>query len=872
MKKNHLITIMATCILCIWVNISSAQVKFPSNFESETKSQYNQLKHKEISFENYLEYRKKQYVQKANIASGAAALYDGCNESNTACGNGDFESGINAAEWDFAHGLLNAANVGDPFSMTEEQLGNATLTNPDGHHTLTSSTDPNDPNTGIAPVAPGGSTRAFRLGNRGTAQGTELISKRITVTAQQTIFSFWYAAILEEPGASSPEHIGEELGAFKVRVFRCSNNTEITGVCNLGNGSNQIVANSGDPFMQSIPFGDDRLVFKNWTCAQIDLSNHIGETVVVMFITEDCGLGSHFGYAYIDNFCGSCAGDNTISLASKPDCGPGRICFNYSIPQLNGQSGTVQIQLRIFQNGIQVGNLLSPTLSSGTQYCFDVDPANIAGINTTLPGYDFVAVGNFTLGGFSNSIIVGNPPAGQTSGQNNDVQMYCVTQCCPGRNVVRNPGFELGNQFFSTGYTYTGIVAPNSVSTGRYSLLTSAQALTVSPTWTVNCASAGKHLVINGATGLSGTRIAWYQNVTVERGKIYKFCADMKNLPQCAFDVKPKINVQFSVPGYNISNQVIDVPAGNCNWQSVSQVINMPAGTGTFSMNITITLDETGIGDGNDLAIDNIALVEIPQTPQSETLFNINYFDVTATDYSISATPVTPLGRNCGYYWSVEEVDQNYVTVPGTAVYNPSQWWTSPPYTFTGYVGTSTLSGNNPGVFSFTKRYRIVYGRWCECSGWNSFAVILVPDKANATTGGISIIKETGYSLSPTQITTIMNGGSIKREPVAATINAKPVDVVEKNTSSSTLQNSALKIYPNPVNNMLTVVLPNMNEGGTLSIFNIQGELISKTQVAQRLQKKEVNTSSLAPGTYIIQYHTTNGENAGREKFVKLNK
>ena len=31
--------------------------------------------------------------------------------------------------------------------------------------------------------------------------------------------------------------------------------------------------------------------------------------IEINFITEDCGLGAHFGYAYIDDFCGSCVGN-----------------------------------------------------------------------------------------------------------------------------------------------------------------------------------------------------------------------------------------------------------------------------------------------------------------------------------------------------------------------------------------------------------------------------------------------------------------------------------------------------------------------------------------------------------------------------------
>lgn len=840
---------------------SKAQVVFPPDFEQTVLRDYNELTHVDEPFEVYLSMRRVAFVEKYNISNGLAAVYTGCVMNNTPCGNGDFESGLNTSEWDGGYGTItnypNSLTQG--FSALNLPLGDA-----NARHTIVSTG--NDPITGVSMVAPGGSTRALRLGNTAVNGNMELISKRFTVTSNQTILSFQFATVMQDPS-----HVPNNQPTFWVRVIDCNTGQELTNVCNLGNNSNSVIANQNNPFFSVTQYQGRTIVYTQWMCAQINLSAHVGRTVSIQFLNRDCTQLGHFGYTYLDNLCvaTNCNTGNVI-LARKPDCGPGQACFSYSLPQINGITGSTQISLQLLQNGNVLQTLNSPTLTSGNQYCFNITPLSIPGINTSLEGYDFVATANFAISGFTLApIVVGNPPAGQTSGLNNDALISCIPQCCPGRNMIKNPGFEQGNQSFSSQYTYQPTIAANSVSTGRYNVMTSAQGLTVSPTWNVNCASNGNHLFVNGATGLSGSRTAWYQVVNVERGKNYKFCADMKNLPQCGFDVKPRVNVLFSVPGFNINNQVINVPSGACNWLSVNQVITTPAGTGTFSMSITITLDETGIGDGNDLAIDNITLVEISQTPLTEVLFNLSFINITGTTFGLSANPLSPLGRDCGYYWEVSEVDANYNTIPGTAVYNPSQWWVPNPNTFNGYVGTSTLIGNNPGIFQLNRRYRVVYGRWCACSAWNSYAIILDPMNFNGSPGSIRIIKDDKYLVNPSLITEAMSlgynrAGEEARQSGETTFEKKQETIADAPVS--------LQIFPNPVDEQLTVMLPAKTERGQLIVFNLLGEQIQTVAVEANATRKIIETGGLASGTYIIKFKSSKGNFIAIEKFVKLKK
>lgn len=861
--KRQLIQFLSIWVflLCLGPSIQ-AQVVFPPDFEQTVRRDYAQLSDPEETFDAYFSYRKTAFIDKYNIEHRLAGAYEPCQGNHTPCGNGDFESGLDTNEWSGAYGVY--ANYPNALTDGFSPL-NLALSNSNARQTLVGVG--NDPLTGISQVAPGGSTQAIRLGNTAVGRGVELISKRFTVMPGQTIIGFQYAVVLQKPTG----HANGNQPKFFVRVIDCADGSELRDVCNLGNNSNMVIADEDNPFFMSTTYDDDELKYTDWMCAQINLSQHVGKTVTIQFINMDCLLGQHFGYTYLDNVCvtTNCkTGD--VRLRGVPACGPGRICVDFNLPESNGTTGTAQIDLQIYQGGSLIHTMQSPSFIAGSNYCFYVDPAQIPGINTNLAGYDFAIVGNFGINGISLApITIGNPPDGQTAGQNNDVGISCITQCCPGRNLIKNPGFELGNQSFGTAYIHQPSISLSSVNTGRYAVMTSAQGLQVSPTWDVNCSTNGNHLYVNGATGLTGSRVAWYQNVTVERGKIYKFCVDMKNLPQCGFDIKPIVSVQFSVPGFDITNQVIDVPSGNCNWQSVNQVLTMPAGTGQFSMSIRILLDETGIGDGNDLAIDNLTLVEIQQTPLNEVLFNIPYINVTPTSFGLSGEPLAPLGEGCGYFWEVSEIDANGNNIPGTTVTNPSQWWGQFPNTFNGYNGSSTLVGNMPGVFDISKSYRIIYGRWCECTGWNSYAHELIPNPRATITEPMLIIKKENYPVSVDKI-----AAAIRQLKAQSAVKQKSNAAMEKSqvnrAVAETQRVKEMRVYPNPADDQLTVILPESPAQSVITVYNSLGAEMARIPVEKNAQKKLIITKQFSPGTYFIQYRTKEGRLIGSERFIRM--
>lgn len=439
---------------------SGTNEPLPPNFEEKAKQRFAELK-LELPFEQYLEGERGEFARRMALQQSPASKYVPTLGTMTPCGNGDFEDpakGIDPAEWQGAYSTVNAGSGsgGNPdFTVMTAgilpgglQMGTIGNQSSQAHQTWVAAGP--EPHVTIQTAAPG-SSGAVRIGNDRWGGGCELLSKTFVVTPAQSTIAFWYAAVLQDP----PGHPQSAKPYFMVRVTDAAGNV-IPGAFDFGSGTgNQLISDSANPFFQSIlipnfvvPGGAPLLVaYRDWSCAQIDLSSQIdpvtqiGKQVTIEFVTADCMYSGCFGYAYIDNFCGDCAGSPTGNLslddASSTHCGPGQVCFDYTLPTTkdpkgNQVTGSVTIKLELFQNGAltPLTTLTSPTLTTGTSYCFSITPANIPGINTALGGFDFAATATFAIGSTGlGQIKVGTPPYGITPGQNNDYQIACKKSC-----------------------------------------------------------------------------------------------------------------------------------------------------------------------------------------------------------------------------------------------------------------------------------------------------------------------------------------------------------------------------------------------------------------------------------------------------------
>jgi hypothetical protein len=704
---------------------------FPKDFEEKSKKQFSEIAKPEVTFQQYLEFEKQEFQRQKQLEKNPKLKYRPAvlHPPATPCGNGDFEIGLDTNEWQGAYGRIPVGGTPDFSTFTSGIVGGP-ITSDTSHQTWVSvGTDPNV-NIPLTAPTPSGtpSLGAVRIGNTAVNNGCELLSKTFLVTSAQSIIPFWYAVVLQDP-----PHAASDQPFFWVRVIDTASGNEILGLVDFGNGTDKLVADHDNLFFQQKPVpGGITILYKDWACAQINLSTQIGNTVTIQFVTGDCNQTGHWGYAYIDNFCGTCENDPEgnidFNAGESTNCGPGRLCFTYSLPKIGTTTGSVTIKLDIYQNNQLLTTMLSPTLTSGGNYCFNITQSFLNGLTSGVAGFDFVATGIFAIGSTNLAPkAVGTAPDGIDLGINNDYMVVCDRWCCPGPNLLRNGDFETDTTDFSSQYTYNPAIWADATLAGQYNIVTSAQALAISPIWVATdhfiCSGGSgtsKFMVVNGKTCQTGSKIIWKATASVTGGKEYVFCANVKNFKQCTFDITPFITVKFSVPPNVPVPSTITAPipvitnSSACAWLLIRGNVTVPIGSS--SLTIEIWLMETGLGDGNDLALDDISL-------QLLSTMNPNYVEVNYTTtnigggkYNVSANPpYFPWGSpGYGYFWEVCRIDDITGNPIPTIMLNPSTWWAPFPCVFNGYDSTPT----SPGIFDSSKIYRITFGAWSDCEAW----------------------------------------------------------------------------------------------------------------------------------------------------------
>lgn len=397
----------------------STRKPLPRDFEEKAKKRFAKFERPEVAFKHFHECEKQEFQRLAQLETDPTLKYAPGLPTMTPCGNGDFDKGLNPSEWQGAFGTLPLSAVHPFANFTAGLYPGTGIHDFNSHQTWVGAGV--DPIVGI-PLTAQGSAGAVRIGNAVNLYGCELLSKTFTVTAAQSLIKFWYAVVVEDPG-----HPPAIQPFFWVRVVDTASDTVIPGAFDFGNGSDILVSNTQNPFFQQVKGTD--VIYKDWSCGQINLSSQIGKSVTIQFVTGDCGAGGHYGYAYVDNFCGTCAGSPegniTFDAAGSSKCGPGNLCFNYELPKSRAGTGTVTITLSIYQNGVLMTQMTSPTLTSGSNYCFAITPSTMP-LNPSLEGFDFVATGAFAIGNTTLApMSVGAAPDGVVPGQNNDYQVAC---------------------------------------------------------------------------------------------------------------------------------------------------------------------------------------------------------------------------------------------------------------------------------------------------------------------------------------------------------------------------------------------------------------------------------------------------------------
>ncbi len=683
-----------------------------ADFEASVKRKYDSLDHKCVSFEEFIGFERLEAERLQKLKENPASRYSamiGKTSGGNACENGDFEpNGLQPGWWGFGWGTVPNSGVVDTTSFTTGQLSGP-ITSATARHTIT--TAGIDPNVGIQMTGPDAtgnpSAHAIRLGNAAAGKGAELISKTFTVTPATSTIRFWYAAVFQYY-----PHADHQQGAFTVRVLDSAGNPAPGAVVDLGNGSGKIFAALNNPFFKTKP---GNLVYRDWSCAQINLDRLIGKPVTIQFITQDCSPGANWGYAYIDNLCGQCGPTGDIQFDKASDkCGRGKICFKVSLPKQGTTVGTGVVALKLYQNAnaTPVATFTSPTLSgSTTSHCFNINPSNIPGLNTSLSGFDFSATGTFTLGTNVTTLTVGNGADGQIVGKNNDYQIACpkpeVTDpCCAdaGKNLFPNGTMDIGGGAPGSRYEFVTVGPRNPLLPGRVTLTDVGAIEKICTVWELPPACkktkdfSGGVMVVNGLTNQpAGQQTAIVQEKLSlpkpDAGDLaeYRVCFRYLPLPSCCFNVTPKLTVVVKkTDGTPIAVTTIsDAPTGCGNLYSAS--FKAPQGVVIFE----ILLAEDAKGDGNDLMIDNVSIRQLVAVPNASLMFNLIAADAGGGNYHITLTAPAGL-TNPPYNWVWEAWG------PGTA--NPT--------TVGGNVATTNFGNMN---FVSPNQYTFKLKAWSPC-------------------------------------------------------------------------------------------------------------------------------------------------------------
>lgn len=242
--------------------------------------------------------------------------------------------------------------------------------------------------------------------------------------------------------------------------------------------------------------------------------------------------------------------------------------------------------------------------------------------------------------------------------------------CCTGRNLIQSGTFENGNTGFSS--DLTAVTAGQPVKPGEYSVIDFNNANSICKDWNIqdhtNCITGNNNqiMIVNGATqqGANTNHTIWQTPapIAVQKDSTYKFCAFVQHLPQCCFDIRPKLRIEYrngsgswnTIFGWNWTNIMAGNPNDPCDWEEIGGQFTATS----TSTEIRILLNKMGKGDGNDLALDDISLQKITK-PALDISVNHDGPNNKITA-SINSSPTSDdflPDPSCNYTWLIGEIN-----------------------------------------------------------------------------------------------------------------------------------------------------------------------------------------------------------------------
>ena len=218
--------------------------------------------------------------------------------------NFNFEEG-NFGHWECRTGVIGR---GTADNVIYSWQGNGPAEN---RHTIIPAQNAGTDMYGGFPIrCPNGAPYTVRLGNDNTGAEVESMSYTLTIPAGSTNYSvvYYYAVVFEDPS-----HPLIEQPRFVVNVSDANTGVPLPCV------TFDFTAVASLPGFTESP-RKANVLYKSWTPVSIDLSEYAGRTIKLEFLTMDCLLGAHFGYAYValDPTCSGGVVGNILCGEMKP--------------------------------------------------------------------------------------------------------------------------------------------------------------------------------------------------------------------------------------------------------------------------------------------------------------------------------------------------------------------------------------------------------------------------------------------------------------------------------------------------------------------------------------------------------------------------
>ncbi len=252
------------------------------------------------------------------------------------CPNADFSSG-NFTNWvgytsiyPFDTPLSNITGSGLNYYYTQGIVP--------GRHTIITTSTPDPFTCGNVMTLPPNETQCVRLGNGGIGawgNGVEyqrdFLEFTFSITPFNALLLYKYAVVLQDPSndPNNPEHPKPIKPRFIVQLKNASGNL-IDTLCGLKEDyadtttvGYRTCTNAAAAALGGTTANGGDIVYRAWTTVGVDLRQYIGQNITLHFETWDCGLGGHFGYAYVLARCDSlsltteaCSQNGTVKLTA----------------------------------------------------------------------------------------------------------------------------------------------------------------------------------------------------------------------------------------------------------------------------------------------------------------------------------------------------------------------------------------------------------------------------------------------------------------------------------------------------------------------------------------------------------------------------